>query len=133
MLTNILSATGKIALAGLLISTNLFANPTNPTKPSSFDASVFVTKANKIRLAIEKKNTDPVSVTLRQGDQRNTVVFNQQMGRKQTKLALQLDVETLDDGLYELEIKSKTGSIVKQLTLATPSVQAVSNRTITMP
>lgn len=133
MLTNLLSATGKTVLASFLISANLFANPTNPTKPSSFDASVFVTKSNKIRLAVEKKNTDPVSVTLRQANQRNAVIFNQQMGRKQTKMALQLDVETLDDGLYELEIKSKTGSIVKQVTLATPSVQAASNRTITMP
>ncbi|WP_080239184.1 hypothetical protein [Spirosoma rigui] len=133
MLTNLLSTTGKMVLAGLLISSNLLANPTNPTKPSSFDASVFVTKANKIRLAVEKKNTDPVSVTLRHVDQKNTVLFNQQMGRKQTKMALQLDVDTLDDGVYELEIRSSTGSIVKQVTLATPSVQATSNRTITMP
>jgi hypothetical protein len=133
MLTNLLFTTGKTILASILISTTLFANPTNPTKPSSFNASVFVTKANKIRLAVEKTNPDLVSVTLRQSNQANAIIFNQQMGRKQSKLALQLDVETLDDGLYELEIRSKTGRIVKQVTLATPSVQAVSNRTVTMP
>lgn len=133
MLTNLLSITGKTMLASFVISANLFANPTNPTKPSSFDASVFVTRTNKIRLAVEKKTNDPVIVTLRQRNQQNAIVFNQQMGRKQAKLALQLDVDMLDDGLYELEISSRSGSIVKQVTLATPSVQAASNRSVMIP
>ncbi len=110
------SAQAFIAL--FLVSTSLLANPTAPTKPASFDASVYVTKANKIRLSVEKTSLKPVTVNLRQAG-KSEVLFTQQIGRKETKAALQMNVDQLPDGQYELEVKSASGSIVKQVTVGT--------------
>jgi hypothetical protein len=132
MFTNLIAIAPKTLLASLLLSTSLLANPTNPTKPSSFDASLYVTKANKIRVAIEKKNPRPVSITLRQSNQPNQIVFSQTMGKKQSKLALQLDVDQLEDGVYDLEIHSSSGTISKQVSLITPTKTAL-ERTVTIP
>lgn len=132
MFTNLIPVTAKTLFASLLLSTSLLANPTNPTKPTSFDASLYITKANKIRLAIEKKNPEPVRITLRQSNQPNEIVFSQTMGRKQPRLALQLDVDQLEDGTYNLEIHSSSGTIVKQVSLITPTKSAL-ERTVTIP
>ncbi|MBC3786923.1 hypothetical protein [Spirosoma utsteinense] len=132
MYINLISATAKTLFASLLLSTTLLANPTNPTKPTSFDASLYVTKGNKIRVAVEKKNPEPVAIILRQGNKRNEIVFRQIMGKKQPKLALQLDVNELEDGAYELEIHSASGSIVKQISLLTPTGTKL-ERTVTIP
>ena len=126
--------TAKSLLAGcLLATTTLFANPVAPAKPASFDASLYVTKANKIRLAVEKTTTEPVTINLCQLGKSNVSVFTQQIGRRQTKVALQIDVSQLPDGAYELEIKSATGRIVKQINLATSAPQTDLVRTILMP
>ncbi|GAB3771738.1 hypothetical protein GCM10028818_10930 [Spirosoma horti] len=105
----------------LLSSTSLLANPTAPTKPATFDASVYVNKANRIRLAVEKTTAESLTITLRQAGE-NVPVFMRQIGKKQTKAAIQLNVDELADGTYELEITSASGRIVKQVNLqaATP-------------
>ncbi len=110
------SVSAKTLAALFLLSTSLFANPTAPAKPASFDASVYVTKANKIRLAVEKTTAEPIIITLRQAGG-SEALFSRHMGKKQTKAAIQLDVDQLADGTYELEFKSATGSIVKQVKL----------------
>jgi len=105
----------------LLSSTSLLANPTAPAKPATFDASVYVNKANKIRLAVEKTTAESLTITLRQAGE-NIPVFMRQIGKKQTKATIQLDVDQLADGVYELEIASASGRIIKQVNLqaATP-------------
>jgi hypothetical protein len=111
----------------LLSSTSLLANPTAPTKPATFDASVYVNKANKIRLAVQKTTAEPLTITLRQVGE-NTVLFFQQIGKKQTKAALQLDVDQLADGTYELEISSASGRILKQVNLQAAAPVVTSER-----
>ncbi len=117
------SAFAKTLVAFFLLGTTpMLANPTNPTapaKPASFDASVYVTKANKIRLAVEKTTAEPVVITLRQAGG-SEALFSQHMGRRQTKAAIQLNVDQLASGAYELEIKSATGSIIKWVNLGQP-------------
>lgn len=100
----------------LLSSTSLLANPTVPAKPATFDASVYVNRANKIRLAIEKTAIEPLTITLREAGQKVSL-FSRQISKKQTKVVLQLDVDQLADGAYELEIASASGRIVKQVNL----------------
>ena len=111
----------------LLSSTSLLANPTAPTKPATFDASVYVNKANRIRLAVEKTTAESLTITLRQAGE-NVALFTQKIGKKQTKAALQLDVDQLADGAYELEIASASGRIVKQVNLQAGAPVAASER-----
>lgn len=127
------SAAAKTLFAFLVLSsTTLFANPTAPAKPASFDASFYVNKANKIRLAVAKTDVEPVSISLKAvGD--SNVLFTRQMSKKQTKLSLQLNVDDLADGTYELEVKSATGSIIKRVNLSSVTPQNATERMIQIP
>lgn len=122
-------AGSKSMISALMLSAaTLTTGPNMPTKALSFDASVYVTKANKIRFAVEKEATAPVTIVLR--DQNKQVLFFKTLSKKETKMAAQMDVSDLNDGTYEIEFASKEGSIKKQVDLKTP-VQAPT-RSITM-
>lgn len=109
----------KVA-ASLLLSASTFINPTTP-KVLSFDASAFITVSNKIRIAVQKSTEAPVTIVLRNAE--NQVFFQQDLGKKESKFAVKLNVDDLADGQYELEIKSNEGSINKYLNLSTAPVQ----------
>ena len=104
-----------------LLSTTPVDNGTAP-KTLSFDASAYVTINNQIRVAVEKSTLEPVVVLLR--DKNNRVMFQQFVGKKEQKYAVKLNVAELPDGKYELEVKSKEGSIVKEVNLGSEPVEA---------
>ncbi|WP_461041104.1 hypothetical protein [Spirosoma harenae] len=114
--------------ASVLLSASTLFNPTTP-KTLSFDASAYVTINHEIRLAVQKSAEMPVQVILR--NKSNEVLYQQSLGKKETKYAVKLNVDELADGMYELEVRSSEGSIVKQLNLATKPVEKTS-RTIAM-
>ena len=114
--------------ASFLLSASTLFNPTTP-KTLSFDASAYVTVNHQIRVAVQKSTDAPVQVTLR--NKANEVLYQQNLGKKETKYAVKLNVDELADGTYELEVRSSEGSIVKQLNLSTQPVQQTS-RTIAM-
>ncbi|WP_338869696.1 hypothetical protein WBJ53_20810 [Spirosoma sp. SC4-14] len=114
------------AAISILMSASTLANPANPTTPKAlpFGASAFVTVDNQIRVSVSKEADVPVEVLLRTAD--HQVVFRQNLGRKDQKVALKLNVDELSDGKYELEVRSSEGSIRKQLELSTQPVQQTS-------
>lgn len=128
-MNNTLTSAFAKTLVGLFLmsSTSLLANPTAPAKPATFDASVYVNRANKIRLAVEKTAPESLTITLRQAGQ-PVALFTQQIGKKQMKAVLQLDVDQLADGAYELEISSASGRILKQVNLQAAAPVAVPER-----
>ena len=119
-LTQASALTGcKNLIGGLLVGvTTLFANPEAPTKPTSFDASVYVTQQGKIRLAVQK--TVPSTVSVQLLDQQKHVLFSGIVAKKEDKAALLFDMSEVNDGIYTLEIKSADGSILKQVSVSTP-------------
>ncbi|CAN5542158.1 hypothetical protein BH09BAC4_BH09BAC4_20210 [soil metagenome] len=117
--TTMLPVISKIA-ASLLLSASTFINPTTP-KALTFDASAFITASNKIRIAVRKSTEAPVTIILRNAE--NQVFFQRDLGKKESKFAVKLNVDDLADGQYELEIKSNEGSINKHLNLSTAPVQ----------
>ncbi|MBN8824183.1 MAG: hypothetical protein J0I82_19280 [Spirosoma sp.] len=117
----------KVA-ASILVSASALMNPTTP-KGLSFDASAYVTANHEIRVAVQKSAPIPVVVLLK--NKNNQVVFEQNIGKKEEKYAMKLNVDELTDGDYELEIKSSEGSIRKQVNLSTKPVEQ-SNRVIAM-
>ena len=94
----------------------------NAPKTLSFDASAYVTVNNQIRVAVEKSTLEPVEVLLR--DDKNRVMFQQYVGKKEQKYAVKLNVAELPDGKYELEVKSNEGSIRKEVNLGAAPVEA---------
>ncbi|MCX6218505.1 hypothetical protein [Spirosoma sp.] len=130
MNNSLTSAFAKIVAALFVSATPLLANPTNPTKPASFDASVYITNTNKIKLAVDKTTVESVSISLREVGQSN-YLFTQQVGKRQTQARLQLNVEDLPNGAYELEIKSASGaSIIKQVQLGATTPMAAPQRLV---
>lgn len=109
----------KVA-ASLLLSASTIINPTTPNA-LPFGASAYVTTNNQIRVAVQKATDVPAVVLLR--DKNNEVLFRQNIGKKEDKYAVKLNVDNLADGQYELEVKSSEGSIRKQFNLSTPPVQ----------
>lgn len=107
----------------LLLSATMLTNPTNP-KALPFDASAYVTVDKQIRVAVQKTSDVPVLVLLRNKD--NEILFRQNIGKKESKYAVKLNVNELSDGQYELEVTSKEGSIRKQLNLSTAPKNEVS-------
>ncbi|MBC8151723.1 MAG: hypothetical protein H7Z72_02315 [Bacteroidetes bacterium] len=121
----------KSLFAGcFLMTATLFANPIDPVTTASFNTCLYITKANKIHLAIEKITAAPITITLRPLGAGQPCIFRQCLGKKQAKLALRLDVSELVDGIYELEIKSATGQTIRQIELATPARQTEVTRRI---
>lgn len=104
-------------------------DPAAAPKSLSFDASAYVTVNNQIRVAVEKTNAEPVVVLLR--DKKSRVLFQQFVGKKEQKYAVKLDVAELANGTYELEVKSKDGSIRKEVNLGTQPTEA-STRLVVM-
>lgn len=111
----------KVA-ASLLLSASAIINPTTPNA-LPFGASAYVTANNQIRVAIQKATDVPAVVLLR--NKNNEVLFRQNIGKKEDKYAVKLNVDNLADGQYELEVKSSEGSIRKQFNLSTPPVQQI--------
>ncbi|MGV3560162.1 hypothetical protein [Larkinella arboricola] len=111
----------KFLLGTLLFTTLLSANiataTPNTPKSRSFETSTFVTRENKIWVAVEKSTSSSVTVVLRkQGD----VYFNKFIGKSQSKFVTKLDVSALADGQYELEFISSEGSVKKRINIGTP-------------
>ena len=107
-----------------LICTALLSVPANgetaAPKVLPFEVSAYVTSQNHIRLAIVKSAPESVVVLLR--NNKNQIVFQETIAKKELKYAAKLDVHNLEDGAYELEFKSARGAIRKQVNLATKPV-----------
>ena len=110
-------------VASMLLSASTLTNPTTP-KALSFDASAFVTINHQIRVSVVKETGTPVAIILRDKD--NQILFQENISKKDANYTIKMNVDELKDGQYELEIKSKEGSIRKQVTLGTEPQKAVS-------
>ncbi len=116
----------KNLMGALLLSTTFLANPDAPTKPTSFDASAYVTKAGKVRLSVAK--IKPVTVTILLFDEKQHVIHTATIPKKQMKAGILFDMSEVGDGEYSLELRSDDGLLLTQISLATP----VRERTIAL-
>ncbi|MFC5413043.1 hypothetical protein ACFPMF_27205 [Larkinella bovis] len=111
---------GTLICAALLSATLATATPNTP-KSRSFETSSFVTRQNKIWVAVEKSSSTPVTVILRNKD--NQVFFKRFIGKDESKFVAKLDVSALLEGEYELEFVSSEGSVKKIVNIGKPVVQ----------
>ena len=113
-----LLASSKSLVSGLLLgASTLLGNPESPRKPTSFDASVYVTQQGKVRLAVQKAGPTLVNVQLL--DQKKHVLYSQFVARNELKTSMLFDLSGVEDGMYTLAIKSNEGSILKQVSVTT--------------
>ena len=120
-----------IIVLQLLLASPMPALIEQPAREVTFAASAYVTKANKIRVSIDKPNREQMTISLRPVGQQH-VVFTEHVHRKTTKATLLLDVDQLADGAYELELKTNSGQLIKQIELHTPANVASVQRQLTL-
>ena len=114
-----LSLMNQIA-ASILVSASTLINPEAP-KTLPFDASAYVTVNHQIRVAVAKSAEVPVTILFR--DKEKQVLFQRVINRKDLKYTVQLNIQELTDGDYDLEVKSDEGSLRKQIHVTTAPVQ----------
>ena len=119
-----LAAKSKGIVTGIMLSAASLmgeGGATIPAKTLTFDASVYVTTQNKVRMAVEKTTPEVLTMTVRDNTQQ--IVYSKQISKKDMKVSVQFDMSELTDGKYELEVASKDGSIKKQVELKTATQQ----------
>ncbi len=120
-----------IIILHLLMASPVPALVEQPASEATFAASAYVTRSNKIRVSIDKPNREPMTISLRPVGQPH-VVFTEHVHRKTTKTTLLLDVDQLADGVYELELKTSSGQLIKQIDLRTPTKVDTGQRQLTL-
>ncbi len=114
-----------VCAAALSVSSLSFANDKNTKEsnkqPASFAASVYVAKDASIRVAVDKTSPTNVMIVLR--NEKNEVVYSENMTKNELKSAYKLNVEALPDGEYTLEITSADKTVTKQIHLSSAKIE----------
>ena len=93
--------------------------PVGQTPPTTFSANAFrAINPTKVRLMVQKNTACTVWIEVK--NEAGTVLFDQVMGKKETNKAFSLDLSTLPDGSYTVEVSSKTEKYTKTFDLSTP-------------
>lgn len=96
---------------------------------STFQSGVYTNAEGKLTIMLDKQKGGALSMKL--VNKGGKVLFDQQIGKRQTVCQLRLDLSGLPDGAYELLISNGRDVTVHGLTLNTQPV-AVSNRLVTL-
>jgi hypothetical protein len=114
----------------LLTATTAFAGTkTNDEKPAAekstnaaaaLEVAAFKTVNNKIWVSVRKSESSAAQLSLRNA--KGTLLYRQNMGKKQTNMATKLDISDLEDGTYQLIIETKESTITKNFQILSPSV-----------
>lgn len=112
-------------MLGLALSTASFALPTHPsTEPeaSSLQTMMYVTKAQKVQIAIGQ-NSNRAVVELR--DEKGRILDQQVVSPRQKAVKLSYDVSSLAEGTYSVTIKAGKETVTKTFTISVPSERTI--------
>ncbi|WP_460635233.1 hypothetical protein [Larkinella harenae] len=88
-----------------------------PEKVANFQSVMYLTIDGKVQVAINKELGASVVVKLK--NSAGTNYFVQQVGKRQSSVRLRMDVSSLPDGVYQVEISNGLEKISRGLTLLT--------------
>lgn len=109
-------------LAAAVAATPVSNDPTAPAaKTASFTVFAYHTgNPLKVRVNVQKTdNKKPVIVTLKNKD--GDVLFQEYMGKKETRRAFAFDLSELEDGTYTVEITNSQEKVTKTFDVSTPN------------
>ena len=87
------------------------------TKKSSFATGIYVNKAGKVNVVVEKSGAaTPTTLLLRNG--KGEVLYSENVGKKITKFGKQLNLDDLTPGQYQVEVISNGVKETKTLQLS---------------
>ena len=87
------------------------------TKKSSFATGIYVNKAGKVNVLVEKSGAlTPTTILLKNG--KGEIIYSENVSKKITKFGKQLNVDDLNPGQYQVEVISNGVKESKTLQLS---------------
>ncbi len=93
-------------------------------KTSDLNTGVFVNKEGKINVSVDQANEDAATTILIKNES-GDVVYSEVVEKGNQKFGRVLNVDKLEDGQYELEVKSNNNSQVKTFQVSEPKTERV--------
>lgn len=111
------------SLAGPIIASMLQVH-TNDTPSVSFEVGVYpVQRSSKLHVAVAKHHHKRLN--LRLVNPKNEVLYQETVGKHQAKYQRKLDLSTLPDGVYQLQITDGQDTVVREVNLSTSKPEPV--------
>ncbi len=95
-----------------------------PHTPESFAVGVYP-KAHSSKLSVMVDNGQHRRLNLRLINPQNEVLYQEIVGKKQTKYRRNLDLGTLPDGVYQLQISDGQDTVVREISLSTHTPEPI--------
>ncbi|WP_159469896.1 DUF3244 domain-containing protein [Dyadobacter sp. 3J3] len=111
-----------VAVTSLAFTAN--AEGRDNTKTSDLNTGVFVNKEGKINVTVDQANVD-AATTISIINEIGEVVYSEVVERGNQKFGRVLNVDKLEDGQYEIEVKSKNESQTKTFQVSEPKTERV--------
>ncbi|MFC3811529.1 hypothetical protein [Lacihabitans lacunae] len=103
----------SIVLVCLSVSLS-FATEIATKQPTSFEVGMYnVKNSNLLKVFVEKKSREVLCLKIKNvnGD----VVLNQYFGKRDKKVGMEIDLEALENGKYQMEFSTKNESYIKEI------------------
>lgn len=103
----------SIVLVCLSVSLS-FATELATKQPTSFEVGMYnVKNSNLLKVFVEKKSREVLCLKIKNvnGD----VVLNQYFGKRDKKVGMEIDLEALENGKYQMEFSTKNESYIKEI------------------
>jgi len=111
------------SLAGPIIAALLQVH-TSDTPSASFEVGIYpVQHSSKLHVAVAKHHQKRLN--LRLVNPKNEVVYQETVGKHQSKYQRKLDLSTLPDGVYQLQITDGQDTVVREVSLGTSKPEPV--------
>ena len=110
----------NIAYALAIVTSFTFAASAKETeikKASSFGTGIYIDKAGKINVLVDKQNAE-ANTTLLIKNEKGDVVYREIIQKDSQKFGRVLDVEKLEAGQYEINVVSKNETQTKSFQLS---------------
>jgi hypothetical protein len=91
-----------------------FATEIATKQPTSFEVGMYnVKNSNLLKVFVEKKSREVLCLKIKNvnGD----VVLNQYFGKRDKKVGMEIDLEALENGKYQMEFSTKNESYIKEI------------------
>ena len=96
-----------------VIAFNASADDKDTLKVTGFESGIYTTKEGKIRIHVDKHNKKPTVILLE--DKRGKILYEEVIGKNETKLRRMIDMSQLPTGEYTLKIFSNGEKQIKKL------------------
>ncbi|MFD2932716.1 T9SS type A sorting domain-containing protein [Spirosoma flavum] len=93
----------------------------HPSVVASYKSGIYTSIGGNVNIALDKQTGGVVEIQLKNTE--GKVLYNQHVGKKETKSRTRLNVNELPDGVYTVEITNGVETTTHNVTISTPQPQ----------